>query len=141
MQERTSATSGPGDRTSDRARRFIDALRRAEDARDPGPLVELFAEDCELQSLAVASPMTGRDGARRFWSAYLSSFAVVRSRFDRVTEADGLAVLEWTTTVKLGSGDEAAYRGVTIVEFTGDAVRRFRTYYDSAALERRARRP
>ena len=51
-----------------------------------------------------------------------------------VKEADGFAVLEWTSDAELAAGKRVTYRGVSILEADGDRVARFRTYYDTAAL-------
>jgi len=110
------------------------ALREAEESRDPSGLVELFTDDAELSILTRHEPRRGRAGARQFWAEYLHSFGKVQSQFRNVIEADGTAVLEWEAEVTLPTGRPINYRGVSILEVVGDRVRRFRTYYDTAAL-------
>lgn len=122
------------------ARRFADALRRSEELRDPDDIVALFHPDAELRSLLHDQPMRGLAGARRFWQEYLATFRTLRSRFERASDSDGLAVLEWVTEGTLRSGEPVIYRGVTLLEHDGARVRSFRTYYDSAALSGRLRR-
>jgi hypothetical protein len=116
------------------AQRFIDALRQAEDAHDPGPVVGVFTDAAELTNLARDEPRRGADGARQFWADYLHAFRRVKSDFFSVKEADGFAVLEWTSEAELPAGKRVTYRGVSILEADGDRVSRFRTYYDTAAL-------
>lgn len=118
-------------------RRFADAIMRGEERGDAEVIVALFHEDAELQSLVHEEPLHGIDGARRFWQEYLGSFRDLRSRFDRVREADGLAVLEWITDATLASGQPITYRGVSLVEHDGERVRSFRSYYDASALSGR----
>ena len=86
------------------AGRFMDALKAAEAARDAGPVAALFGDDAELSNLTRAEPRRGRDGAHQFWADYLTAFAEIRSEFHAVKEADGWAVLEWTSAGTLPAG-------------------------------------
>jgi ketosteroid isomerase-like protein len=113
---------------------FMRTLREAEKSRDPGPLAELFTDDAELSTLTRYEPRRGHTGTRQFWAEYLHSFGKVQSQFENVIEADGTAVLEWESDVTLPDGRPVKYRGVSILETGGGRVRRFRTYYDTAAL-------
>ena len=113
---------------------FIRALQAAEAGGDPGPLAQLFTDDAELSNLTRHGPWRGVDGARQFWAEYLHSFGQVRSQFRNVVEADGTAVLEWESEGTLADGRPVSYRGVSILETAGDRVKRFRAYYDTAAL-------
>ena len=116
------------------ADRFIAALRQAEESHDPTPLVGLFAAESECQNLTTKQPAKGPDGARNFWAAYLDSFASIKSDFHNVISAADHAVLEWTSTGALPTGKPITYRGVSVLQFDGDKVSRFHTYYDSAAF-------
>lgn len=118
----------------ERAQQFIEVLRAAEKHRDPETLVDLFSEDAELRSLLHDEPLVGTDGARKFWTEYLHSFRALETRFEAVHAAGSLALLEWVTHGTLASGQRITYRGVSVLEYEGDRVRSFRTYYDSAAL-------
>ena len=113
---------------------FMDRLRETERTRDVGHLVAFFTEAATLSRVGHAEPGRGADGARRFWQQYLDAFREVRSEFTAVTEADGRAVLEWTSHGALIDGRPVRYAGVSILEYDGERVRAFRTYYDSAAL-------
>jgi ketosteroid isomerase-like protein len=113
---------------------FAKALQRTEETRDPDPLVQLFAQDAELSNYTHRE--SGLEGARRFWFTYLEQFDGIRSRFRRLIEADGQAALVWTSEGTLKGGQPIAYSGVSVIGFDGDKVRRFETYYDSAAFLR-----
>ena len=115
------------------AERFMRALQEAERTRNVDPLVELFAEDASAENPA-REPSRGRDDVREFWTAYLDAFDRVASNFTNVSEGGNLAVLEWTSEGALASGQPISYRGVSILDTDGDAVRAFRTYYDTAAF-------
>ncbi|MBY0459272.1 MAG: nuclear transport factor 2 family protein [Gemmataceae bacterium] len=116
------------------AESFIRALQQSEQTRDVEPLVEQFDDQAEVENLTAQSPARGRDGAREFWTKYLDSFQNVKSRFTHVFEADSVAVLEWISEGALPDGKPIRYRGVSVLELAGGRVRRFRTYYDSAAF-------
>ncbi len=113
---------------------FIAALRRAESSGDPSPLVELFGEDSECANLAKEAPETGVDGARKFWADYLKAFKKVESTFHNVIAAADHAVLEWVSSGELPNGKPISYRGASVIEYAGDKVKRFHSYYDSAAF-------
>jgi ketosteroid isomerase-like protein len=117
---------------SDTVQRFIDALQASERDKTPDAVAGLFGDDSELANLT--HERKGKDGARQFWGEYLNSFGEVRSEFVAVNEADGFAALEWTSTGTLPTGSPVRYKGVSVLETAGGVVRKFRTYYDSAAF-------
>ena len=114
------------------AQTFADALQGIEASGDPEALVALFAEDASVGNLAHVEH--GTDGARRFWARYLDQFDAVRSTFSRLVDADGQSFLVWTSEGTLKGGGPIAYSGVSVVDWDGDRVRHFETYYDSAAF-------
>lgn len=116
------------------AERFMKALQQSEGARDPGPVADLFGDDAELMNLAREDPHRGREGAREFWADYLNAFRNIRSRFTHVVENEKGVALEWVSEGELPTGVPFTYRGVSLLEPDGDHVRRFRTYYDTAAF-------
>lgn len=114
---------------------FMTTLKQAETSKDVGPLVALFAADAEVGSIATKEPRRGTDGARQFWSDYLAAFGTVASTFKHVRADAKGATLEWTSEGTLPTGAAINYQGVSVLEFDGGGkVKRFRTYYDSAAF-------
>ncbi len=114
--------------------RFIQALEALETQKALEPLAGLFCEDCEISNLMAHTPYQGRVGARRFWTEYLHAFESVRSRFIHRTDHEDLVTLEWISEGKLRNGERFEYQGVTLLGIEGGRVKRFRAYYDSAAL-------
>ncbi|UQN05248.1 nuclear transport factor 2 family protein [Deinococcus sp. QL22] len=112
---------------------FMQALQVIEQTGDVEPLVALFAKGSSLKNLTTHT-WTGQDGAREFWTAYLSNFEQIRSEFTHHLEASNTGLMEWEATGQLKGGSDLAYRGVSIIEIDGDKVSAFRTYYDSAAF-------
>ena len=116
------------------AETFMRTLQQLEGTRDVEAMVGLFADRAELVNPEREVTRRGPDGAREFWKDYLATFARVHSAFTRVREGEGFAVLEWVSDGTLPSGQPIRYPGASILEFEGDRVSRFITYYDSAAF-------
>ena len=117
-----------------RARRFIDALHHLEDSRNPDTLVGMFADGAELNNPTAETPLAGGGGAREFWQVYRDTFGEIHSDFHHVLEKDDAAMLEWTSRGSAAHGGTIEYDGVTVLEFDGDKVKRFRAYFDPHAL-------
>lgn len=120
--------------TSNVTRHFQEALADLERNRDPEPLIALFGEDATLGNTASHAPLTGRDGARQFWTSYRSSFGEMESRFRSVIKADSQCALEWTTRGTTVDGAPIEYEGVSVMEYDGDRIVRFHAYFDPSAL-------
>ena len=117
------------------AETFMSTLQQIEASRDPEPLVALFGEKAELLNLALTEPLTGVEGARQFWKNYLAAFGSIKSTFHHHLQTDREAVLEWVSEGTMADGGQPiSYRGISVVEYDGDKVSRFRTYYDSAVF-------
>ena len=120
---------------SNHAETFMSTLQQIEESRDPEALVALFGPDAELINLALTEPMKGQDGARKFWTNYLTAFEKIRSTFHYHFNTDKEAVMEWISEgVMAGTGQPFNYRGISVCEYEGDKVSKFRTYYDSAVF-------
>jgi steroid delta-isomerase-like uncharacterized protein len=120
------------------ADRFITALRSLEDSGDTAPLIDLFADDCELTNVAAGDERRGKDGAHRFWEEDRSLFRDVRSEFHNVLEEDGRAALEWTRTGVGVGGDDLEYAGATFIETADGRIRRLMAYFHPRDLGRQA---
>ena len=123
---------------NDRASAFAEALQQFEQDRDLDRFAGVFAADAEVlrpEQRPDAGDARGSDGVRGFWQQYLDQFGRIRSEFSRVAESGPLGELEWTSRGSLGSGRDVEYSGVSLLEFDASGkVRRFATYYDTAAL-------
>ena len=117
------------------AEQFIDALRRVEDAGNVDAMAPLHAPDAEISNVTMAEPERGPDGAKHFWTKYRESFTRVHSEFRNLVESDEAALLEWTTDVTTAAGVSTRYDGVSVLEFGGGKIRRFRAYFDPTALK------
>lgn len=115
---------------------FMDALHRLEDAGDFADICGLFAEDAPLQAPGRERGYRGPEGARRFWGEYLNSFSSIHSDFDQVIVGGSRAALSWTARGRLRHHRvEIAYPGVTLLEFRGDRIARFRTVFDRSPFQ------
>ena len=116
------------------AAKFMKTLQQIERSKDVSPLVAMFAEGATLAGIVDHRTHEGKGGAEKFWAEYLSGFESVASTFTHVADGSGVAVLEWTSKGTLKAGRPIEYRGCSILELDGEKVKRFRTYYDSAAF-------
>jgi len=117
------------------AQTFINALGALENDRDLDTISSMFADDAELRNPHVHDPMSGRDGARRFWQQYRDAFGDIRSEFRSVIETDSSASLEWVSNGTLSpTGQSAHYGGVSILEWSDAGIQRFATYFDTEQL-------
>lgn len=113
---------------SEQTDQFIEALRRLEENGDPEPIAALFASDAKVSNPLVEHE--GEGGAREFWAKYRAAFEAIRSEFRHVVEADGVAMLEWTSEGQAG-GASVRYGGVSVLEHGESGIAAFRTYFDS----------
>ncbi|MBD1909120.1 MULTISPECIES: nuclear transport factor 2 family protein [unclassified Leptolyngbya] len=120
--------------TRDITSRFIHTLQKTEETGDIESLVALFSSNAELMNLATLEPLKGKEGAYRFWQKYLFVFNHIHSEFTNIVESENTSVLEWVSKGTLSTSEEITYRGISVLEFDGENVKRFRTYYDSAAF-------
>ncbi|MDP9496635.1 MAG: nuclear transport factor 2 family protein [Actinomycetota bacterium] len=117
------------------AQRFADALQELERTRDLDAFVQMFSDEAHLVRPEGRGDVTGKDGARQFWQAYLDQFDEIGSRFSRIEQDGRLGELEWTGTGRLRTGRPLSYAGVSLLEVDDDGlVTRFATYYDTAAF-------
>jgi ketosteroid isomerase-like protein len=130
MPESTTTAPASGD-----AARFIEALRAVEEGGDVERMVALFDDDAEISNPHDIAPHRGREGARRFWQAYRDSFEQIRSDFSKVVQGENTAMLEWTSTGRVVSGEPVTYSGVSVLETRDGRVHRFRAYFDTHDLE------
>jgi ketosteroid isomerase-like protein len=112
------------------AERFKQALQQSEQTRDASHVANLFAEGAQLTNLGGDH---GND-ANQFWSVYLDQFSNIRSEFTAETITDLSAALEWQSRGVTKDGKPVDYRGISVIDFDGDKLTNFRTYYDSAAF-------
>lgn len=118
----------------DRTERFIEALHALEEDGDLDRIVGLFTDDAELSNPTHDGPHGGPDAVREFWDAYRRSFAEIHSEFRNVVESDTIAMLEWRSRGRTSRGGAIDYGGVTVLEFDGDRIRSFRSYFDTHEL-------
>ena len=114
---------------------FMTTLQEAEKTHRETTLAALFSPDAEMQMMTGLIPgQPVAHSAEEFWRRYLHAFSSVESRFNHVCETGEEAILEWTSDAVLLNGCPIHYCGVSILEHDGEAITRFRTYFDSAAL-------
>ncbi len=117
------------------AQLFADALQLVYKSNDPSALLERFTDDAQLLRPEANDSHVADDDATAFWNSYLSQFEEIETEFTHVEEGDAQAWLEWVSRGKLSTGRSIDYRGVSLLSLADDGkVRRFATYYDTAAF-------
>ena len=128
----------PDTHVGTRASAFAQALQQFEQDHDLDAFARVFTDDAQVLRPEQRGGGQGPDGVRTFWQQYLDQFGTIRSEFSRIVEAGELGELEWTSRGSAGAGTDVEYQGVSLLEFDDQGlVKRFATYYDTAALAHR----
>jgi hypothetical protein len=115
-------------------RKFMDALDTLERYGDVDYITSLFSDQCDIGNAVSPNTFVGREGAIIFWSTYRSWFREVQSTIHKMVVQDGRSAIEWTSTGTTARGHVINYEGLTILEFEGDLITRFRAYFNPQAL-------
>lgn len=122
-----------GESKGSKVRAFVNALRELEEERNAEPLAALFADDATLFNPHIRR-LNGTQNVQHFWKTYRLTFGTVHSEFRHVLETDECAMLEWKSTGTGPTGRAFRYDGVSVLEFEGDRIKTFRTYFDPQLL-------
>jgi hypothetical protein len=115
--------------------RFAGALQDLEKSGDAAMMTDLFASGAELTRPEAGKPGSTTDDVAAYWDTYLAQFDEIGTEFDQMRESDDMAWLEWHSNGTLATGRKIEYAGVSLLELDEDGlVRRFATYYDTAAF-------
>jgi hypothetical protein len=96
-------------------RRWIEGWERAWNSRDPGPIDELYTEDCVFRSHPFREPEDPREYVRRV----LPAEEEVEARFaEPVVDGERAAVEWWATLIE--EGEEVTLVGCSILRFAPD---------------------
>lgn len=116
--------------SDDRARTFAAGLHELDKNGDAAAFAAQFTDDAVTQRFDARGERRGE--VEQFWQEYRAQFQSISTTFYDVVEGGDRVALEWTSDATLADGRPLQYRGVTVVDFTGDKVSKLRTYYDSA---------
>jgi ketosteroid isomerase-like protein len=120
--------------TEEIAYRFIQALDALEQDGEVEPIVETFAESCEIETPVIPQRLHGKIEARAFWAGYRMAFRNIHSTFRNIVIGDNSIALEWTASCTNRSGKEFKYDGVSILDISGPRITHFRSYFDSRVM-------
>lgn len=120
--------------TQEVAYRFVEALAAVEKGGELEPMIDTFAEGCEIGTPAHAEKLHGREGAREFWTMYHSAFRNVHSTLRNIIIGSNSFAVEWTAQAVDSSGKVLTYDGVSIADTCADRITRFRSYFDTRHL-------
>jgi ketosteroid isomerase-like protein len=120
--------------TQEVAYRFIEALAALEQQGDIDPILDTFAEACEIGNSLNPEKFHGKPGALEYWRNYLSTFRDIQSTIRNIITGDNSIALEWSARATDRSGKEFRYDGVSILDIRGSSITRFRAYFDTKKL-------
>jgi ketosteroid isomerase-like protein len=123
--------------TQEVAYRFIEALDALEQRGQIDPILDTFAEACEIGNALNPERFHGKKGAREYWNTYHSSFPGIRSTIRNIITGDDSIALEWTGRARDRYGKEFHYDGVSVLDIRGGVITRFRAYFDTKKLGER----
>lgn len=123
--------------TQEVAYRFIEALSALEQEGQIDPIVDTFAEACEIGNALNPDKFHGKTGAREYWNSYRCAFPGIHSTIRNIITGDDSIALEWTGRAKDRFGKDFQYDGVSILDIRGAAITRFRAYFDTKKLGER----
>jgi ketosteroid isomerase-like protein len=121
--------------TEEVAYRFIQALDTLEQEGEVEPIVDTFAEFCEIGTPVIPRTLHGKVQAREFWRGYRTAFRNIHSTFRNIVIGENSIALEWTASGVNRAGKEFQYDGVSILDTAGPRITHFRTYFDSRAIQ------
>jgi ketosteroid isomerase-like protein len=127
--------------TQEVAYRFIQALSVLEQDGEVEPIVDTFAEFCEIGTPVIPEKLHGKERAREFWNAYRTTFRNIRSTFRNIVIGDNSIALEWTAAGVNRFGKDIQYDGVTILDTVGERITHLRTYFDSRMVSELTAQP
>ncbi len=114
--------------------RFARALRALENELDLQPMVQLYADDCEVRSPLVHDPLIGLEGVRRYWRQYLDNFQEIRSEFLSLHDGKTGAALEWISSAVAWDGTILEFAGATMLLSKDERITSMRVYFDPRAV-------
>ncbi len=110
--------------------RIMESYRRAWQTRDAALVLEIFTEDATYQENPVSTPLAGHAAIRRYWEEATSTHRDIQFRWEPVSSAQNLHVVEWQAEfTRADSGRRIELRGVMFLELRGERIFRFREYW------------
>jgi ketosteroid isomerase-like protein len=114
--------------------RFVRALRALENELDLQPLVQLYAEDCELSNPLLEEPLAGTEGARRYWRMYIDRFQEIRTEFTSLVDGQQGSALEWISSAMEPDGRPMEFEGATLLLAKDSRITSMHVYFDPRPL-------
>jgi hypothetical protein len=102
--------------TRSAARRWAETWRRNWVARDPEPIVALYAPDANYAVSPFSQPNNGREGARTYLERVLNEEMNVEAWFaEPIVDGERAAVQWWATYVE--DGHDVSLAGTSVLRF------------------------
>jgi steroid delta-isomerase-like uncharacterized protein len=123
---------------------LIDEFCRRWSAHDVDSLMQLFTDDIVYEDVALGRVNRGKAELTTFAKEFLSSFPDVTFEATSKSASESRGAAEWTMRgTNLGdspempaTGKSVEVRGVSVLMFEGDRIRRCTDYWDAAGFLR-----
>jgi ketosteroid isomerase-like protein len=102
-------------------RSWLEAYRRAWEAKDADAAAALFDEDATYRSNIFQAPHEGRDGVRRYWQDVTRSQEDVRVRIGEPFGNGDRVAAEFWTTMRV-DGEDVTLPGCLLLHFGDDGL-------------------
>jgi steroid delta-isomerase-like uncharacterized protein len=124
--------------------RIPDDLVAAWSSHDPERVVSLFADDCVFEDVTFGVVLRGKKDLRAFAQGVFAGIPDFKIEITSRFMAGNAGGIEWTMSGTHkgdfpgmpATGKRFTCRGVTILEFQGDKIRRDSDYWDAAGVMR-----
>lgn len=110
--------------------RFVRALRALENELDLQPMMQLYADDCEVRSSIAEEPLIGLEAVRRYWRQYLDRFQAIRTEFLSLHDGRNGAALEWISSAVAWDGHPLEFGGATMLQSKDERITSMHVYFD-----------
>lgn len=129
---------------TDQTLHIIDQLLAAWNSHDPHRVAAWYTEDCSVEDVAIAQPLTGREAVRRMFEAYYRAFPDLKlTASDIILDGDRVAVFWIARGTHHGSilhippsGRSISAQGVNRLVLQNGKVRESLTIWDVASMLR-----
>jgi uncharacterized protein (TIGR02246 family) len=101
-------------------RAWVDAWTRAWPAKDPGPVVSLYAEDAVFTSQPFREPLLGPAGVGAYMEWAFADQQDVDFAFGEPIVAGDRAAVEWWAVITAPDGSDETILGTSLLRFAPD---------------------
>jgi len=135
MHQRLRQLDPVDDLTDPRLAKTLAAYFTTLSTGDKAAWLSLFAAGAVTHNPVGTPPATGREGLDEIWNVLTAPFEQLSTEPDSVFYAGTGAAVQWTARGRSAAGGEVTFSGITVFEFSEDAlIQTVMAYWDPAAM-------